>query len=389
MVSDCFDVIVIGVGSMGAAACSELVRRDPALRVLGLEQFGIVHDRGSHHGICRAFRTAYFEHPDYVALLRRSLELWRDLEAEAGATLLHLTGGLYIGRPECALVRDSIGAAELHGLPHAVLDREALRERYPQFRGDDDMIGFFEEQAGYVLCEAAVSCYAQAARQRGATLHEHEAVRSWAAGPASVTVTTDRATYEAEQVIITAGGWTSRVAAGLGIELSVTRQAAGWFEPRRPELFAADRFPVWGLDVRRDDGTGGIIYGFPLMAESRGIKIAHHWPGAACEIESVDRALRAEDEALFRATMRRRLPEAEGALLAMQTCVYANSADGHFIVDRPAQASMHGRVTIGCGFSGHGFKFAPVIGKALAELALDGESSEAVGFLGLGRFGLE
>jgi sarcosine oxidase len=384
---DRFDVIVIGVGSMGAAACYELVRRDPSLRVLGIEQFGIPHDRGSHHGVCRAFRTAYFEHPDYVALLRRSLALWRDIEAETQATLLHLTGGLYIGRPDCALVRDSISAAEWHDLPHSMLQHDELAARYPQFRVDEEMIGFFEEQAGYVRCETAVAAYARAGRKRGAELHESEAVRSWKAGSSSVTVRTDRATYEADQLIITAGPWTSRVVRHLGIELSVTRQAAAWFEPRNAELFAADRFPVWGLDVQRDGGASGIMYGFPLMGEKPGFKIAHHWPGDACDVKSVDRSNRPEDEALFRATMRRHLPQAEGELLAMQTCLYTISPDGHFIIDRHPEASMHGRVTIACGFSGHGFKFVPVMGKALAELAVEGRSSEAIGFLGLGRFG--
>ncbi len=382
-----FDVIVIGVGSMGAAACWELLRREPSLRVLGVEQFDIPNAMGSHHGHCRAFRTAYFEHPDYVALLQRSLDLWREIEAESGTALLHLTGGLYLGRPDSALVRDSIGAAELHGLGHAIVQRDELAARYPQFRVGADWIGFFEEQAGYVLAEQTVAAYAQAARKRGAELHEREAVRSWRAGPSSVTVTTDRATYEADQLIIAAGAWAGRAIADLGVELSVTRQVVGWFEPGAAELFGADRFPMWGIESAADGP--GIWYGFPLMAESPGLKIGHHWPGEACDVESVDREVRREDEDVLRSAMRRFVPNGAGAMVAAQTCLYANSPDGHFIVDRHPNPARHDRVTIACGFSGHGFKFVPVIGRALAELAIDGVSSEAIGFLGLGRLGLK
>ncbi len=381
-----FDVIIIGVGSMGAAACWELLRRDASLRVLGLEQYDIPNALGSHHGHCRAFRTAYFEHPDYVALLQHSLPLWREIEAEAQAELLRLTGGLYLGRPDCALVRDSISAAELHGLGHAILQRDELAARYPQFRVGADWIGFFEEQAGYVLAEQTVAAYAQAARQRGAELHEHEAVRSWRTGASGVTVTTDRATYEADQLIIVAGAWAGRAIADLGVALSVTRQVVGWFEPRAPELFGADRFPMWGIESAADGP--GIWYGFPLMARHPGLKIGHHWPGQAYDVETVDREVRADDEAALRDAMRRYVPEGGDQMIAAQMCLYANSPDGHFIVDRHPDETMRDRVTIACGFSGHGFKFVPVIGRALAELAIDGVSSEAIGFLGLGRFGL-
>lgn len=383
-----FDIIVIGVGSMGAAACYELLRREPSLRVLGLEQFEIPNARGSHHGHCRAFRTAYFEHADYVALLRRALELWREIEAEAGASLLHLTGGLYMGRPDSALVRDSISAARLHHVPHTLLSRAELAARFPQFCVDDDAVGFFEEQVGYVLCEKAVHTYANAARQRGAELHERERVQSWRAGSSGVSVSTDRANYDADHLIIAAGPWAGRMVAGLGVELKVTRQVAGWFRPVATEPFASERFPVWGIDPGVDGRPCGIWYGFPPVPERPGLKIAHHWPGELCDPDTVDRSVTPQETTTLREAMGRYLPQGRGELLAAQVCLYTNSPDGHFIIDRHPDPALHKRVTIACGFSGHGFKFVSVIGKALAELVLEGKSNEPIDFLGLGRFGI-
>ncbi len=381
-----FDIIVIGVGSMGAAACYELLRRDPSRRVLGLEQFEIPNARGSHHGYCRAFRTAYFEHPDYVALLRSALNLWREIEAETQTKLLHLAGGLYMGRPESALVRDSIRAARLHNLPHALLSRAELASRFPQFCVEGDAVGFFEEQAGYVRCEKAVQAYATAARQRGAELHEFECVQFWRAGPSGAHVTTDRDTYEADQLLITAGPWAGRLLAELGVELRVTRQVAAWLRPAAAEPFASERFPVWGIDPGADGRPCGIWYGFPLTPETPGLKIAHHWPGQPCDPQTVDRVATPEDVAPLGEAMRRYVPEGHGDLVNAQVCLYANSPDGHFIIDRHPDPSMHDRVTIACGFSGHGFKFVSVVGKALAEIVLEGRSSEPIDFLGLARF---
>ena len=169
-----FDVIVVGVGAMGSAACCHLARR--GVKVLGLEQFGIPHALGSSHGYSRVFRTAYYEHPDYVPLLLRALELWKDLEEISGQKLLHLTGGLYMGRPDCDLISGSLGSAREHNLPHEELDHAQLASRYPQFKLPEDFIGLHEPNAGFLLPELVVAVHAETAMRHGAELHGNEAV---------------------------------------------------------------------------------------------------------------------------------------------------------------------------------------------------------------------
>lgn len=380
--SNHFDVIVIGVGSMGSAACYQLAKR--GVRVLGLEQFDIPNARASHHGYSRMFRLAYFEHPDYVALLKRAYELWEQLEADSGQKQLHITGGLYLGRPDSEVVTGSIDAARKYGLPHEVIGRAALSKRFPQFHVPDDAIAFYETKAGFLLPEKVVAAQAEQAMRRGAVLHAHEPVTSWEARGGGVTVTTTRDTYTAGHVIFTGGAWTSRLVKDLGVELTVTRQALAWFWPRRPELFAPGRFPCWALDMSPRDQYRGVHYGFPMLADNPGFKIALHWPDEPCDPDAVDRTPRPADEDAVRGAIRRFIPDADGPLLGIRICIYTNSPDGHFIIDRhPA----HANVTLACGFSGHGFKFTSVVGEVLADLAMTGESTNPIGFLGLSRFG--
>lgn len=190
------DVIVVGVGGMGSATCYALARR--GVRVLGLEQFGIAHDRGSSHGHTRMIRLAYYEHPDYVPLLRRAYEKWREIETVSGEPILHITGGIYAGASDGELVRQSANAARQHGIEHETLDREQIRERFPQFRLPDHFVGLFEPAAGFVRPELAVSTFANHATLAGAEIHVNEPVRAWSAESGAIAVTTDLASYTAD-----------------------------------------------------------------------------------------------------------------------------------------------------------------------------------------------
>ena len=388
-----YDVIILGLGSMGSAAAYQLARRGH--RVLGLEQFAIPHGQGSHHGFSRMIRLAYFEHPDYVALLRRAYDLWAELEAESDQKLLHNTGGLHMGRPDDDLVLGSIEAAKKYGLPHEVLSRDELAKRFPLFQVPDDSIAFFETQAGFLVPEAVVSTQVELALRHGAELHGHERVTSWKADAKGVTVTTDRATYHADRLIIAAGAWSSQVMRELDVELKVTRQALAWFWPREKralEGFALGRFPCWALDFSPRDQFRGVHYGFPMLPPGMGnpgFKAALHWPDEPCDPDTFDREPRENDEKEVRGTLEKYIPAAAGDLLALRTCLYTNSPDGHFILDQhPPTFPGAERVTLACGFSGHGFKFVSVMGEALADLAIDGNSANPIGFLGLNRFGV-
>jgi monomeric sarcosine oxidase len=268
-----FDIIVVGVGAMGAATCHALARR--GVRVLGLERFDVPHGLGSSGGQTRLVRLAYYEHPDYVPLLRRAYEMWDALAEEAGVPLLHRTGALYLGRPEGQLVGGSLQAARQHGLAHEVLDAAAVEQRFGAFRVPEHFAVMYEPEAGFVLAERAVATFADRALRHGAELHGREPVRSWQADRTGVRVVTDRGTYQAGHVVFTAGAWTGPLVRQLGIPLTVTRQVVGWVWPRTPERFALGHFPCWAIE---DDAPGfqGIYYGFPLMSgvpmESPGIK---------------------------------------------------------------------------------------------------------------------
>ncbi len=367
-----FDVIVIGVGGMGAAACYHLARR--GVRVLGIEQFNIPHDRGSSHGLSRMIRSAYYEHADYVPLLRRSFQLWRELQAETLTQILHLTGGLYMGRREDELIAGSLASARQHNLPHEFYERDELERLFPQFTVPDDFVAMQEHEAGYVMPELAITAHAHLAMRHGAVLHGNERVTSWKADTKGVNVTTTRGTYHADQLVFTSGAWTSNLLGELKTKLTVTRQVMGWVQPLRRDPFLLGALPVWAIG----HADGSLHYGFPMTAESPALKVAHHKPGEATDPDKIDRSPRADDESSFRGALEQFIPDANGPLQSIRICMYTNSHDHHFILSRPPQ---YERVTIACGFSGHGFKFCPVIGEALADLAMCGQSELPIGFL--------
>lgn len=372
-----YDVIVVGVGAMGSAACWELARR--GVKVLGIEQFDIPHALGSSHGQSRMIRLAYYEHPDYVPLLRRAYELWDVLERESGQKLLHLTGGLYMGRPQGDVVSGALGAARLHGLEHELLSHGELARRFPMFRLPEDHVGVWEPQAGFLEPEKVIAAYAQGALMASAELHGREAVVEWGKSGQGVFVRTDRARYEAARVIFSSGAWSGKLLGELGVKLRVTRQPMAWFAPRRPELFGLGKFSVWGIE----QPDGSLAYGFPIMPGFPGLKLARHGVGMDADADTVQRGMLPRDEQECREIINRYLPDADGPLLAMRICMYTYSPDSHFIIDRHPG---NDRAYIACGFSGHGFKFASVMGEVLADLATAGATRLPIGFLGLSRF---
>ena len=372
-----FDVIVVGVGGMGSASCYHLARR--GVRVLGLEQFNIPHDKGSSHGFSRMIRTAYYEHPNYVPLLQRSFKLWKELENDALVKVLHVTGGLYLGREDGEIVAGSLRSCEKHDLAFDLLSRHELFNQFPQFHVPNDFVGLLEHQAGFLLPELCIGAHVDLAMRHGAQIHGNEPVLSWEGGAGGVTVTTATRTYHADKVVFCGGAWSDKLVTDLGVKLLVTRQVLGWVQPRRRDYFQLGVLPVWAID--KQDGT--IYYGFPLTPDSPGLKIAHHGPGPATDPNTIDRTPHPEDEQSFRPALTRYLPSADGPLLSMRICMYTNSPDHHFILDRHPR---HERVTLACGFSGHGFKFCSVIGEALADLATKGRAELPIQFLGLNRF---
>lgn len=379
-----YDVIVVGLGAMGAAACDRLSQR--GARVLGVDRFDLPNMLGSSAGQTRLIRRAYFEHPDYVPLLRHAYAGWDDLSQRSGLELLQRTGCLYLGSPGGDLITGSLRSAKEHALECDLVPPQEIAARFPAFRAPDSLAALWEADAGFVLCERALACLQEQALRRGADLRGRTRVLSWSADARSVRVETSSGVFAATRLILAAGAWTAPLLGRSDVELRVTRQVQFWLWPRQPATFELGSFPCWALE---EDSGQRLYYGFPLLPSGRfagpfGLKIGCHALGAEVEADSMDRDVTVADEAVWRPAIRRFLPLADGPVVAAKVCLYTSTADGHFVVDRHPE---HDNVSLVCGFSGHGFKFAPVIGEALADLALDGGTSLPIGFLGLGRFG--
>lgn len=372
-----FDVVVVGLGAIGSAALYRLASR--GRHVLGIERFVPGHDRGSSHGETRIFRLGYFEHPSYVPLLRAASTGWRDLEAKFGRKLLTVTGIVEIGTPDSTVVRGTLQASRQHSLPHEVLDAAALMRRCPAFRVPADFVGVYQPDGGFLQAELAVEAQVSLARAAGAAVLTNAKVLSIEPQSRGVRIATEHETIVADSVIVAAGPWLPTLLPGLPVALRVTRQVLGWFTPQEPVLFTAERFPVFLLESRH-----GVHYGFPLHGDS-GVKIAkHHHLDQTVAPEAYDRRVSAADEAAIRAAVTDYLPAADGPLRAAQTCLYTMTADGDFLIDHLPD---HPRIVIASACSGHGFKFAPVIGDILADLATEGRTAHDIARFRLSRFG--
>jgi sarcosine oxidase len=257
-----YDVIVIGVGGMGSAAVYQLARR--GCRVLGLEQFSIPHENGSSHGVNRIIRLAYAEHPDYVPLLRRAYELWREIENLTQERLLIVTGGIDAGTEKSATVTGSLRACKEHHLPHQNLTAAELHRRFPGCRLPDDMVAVYQPDGGFVLSERSIVNYVLAALSHGAEVHAHEKVTSWEPADGGVKVLTNRGSYWARRVVVTAGPWAASLIPTLTRLAVPERQVLLWAQPLRPELFGLGAFPVFNLEASPEGGTPGRFYGCPI-----------------------------------------------------------------------------------------------------------------------------
>lgn len=385
MMPGAFSVIVVGVGTMGAATCLELARR--GVRVLGLERATVPTADASHHGGSRIIRSCYFEHPDYVPLLLRASERWQELERAARALhvlgdgpILHRPGVLYLGPPGSEVVERSHRSGLAHGIACERLDARGVRRRFPQFRVPDGWCALLEPGAGFVRPERAIRAAAAVARMHGADIREHERVIDWSEQPGGVTVRTDSGTHAADALVLTAGAWTPKLAAALGIRLEPQRVALGWFAPRDPRGCAAPHMPVWYVD--RPGAPG--LYGIPTAPDQGtpgGVKVAFH-AGTPCDPDAPREPVRADELAALARATAEHVPAAAGRALAAATCLYTMSPDGHFVIDRMPGCA---RTWIACGFSGHGFKFMPVVGEALADLATLGATALPIEFLGAGE----
>jgi sarcosine oxidase len=370
-----FDVVVVGLGVMGSAALHTLARR--GRRAVGIERFEPGHDYGSSHGLTRIIRLGYYEHPSYVPLVRRAYELWRDMEARSGRSLLTVSGIIEIGAPDSELIRGTLASAQAHSLPHEQLDARTVMERFPAFRLPSHFVGVFQPDGGYLAAEPAIDTQIALARAAGAETRTGEAVLAIEPQGDGVRVVTERTVFEAGSAIIAAGPWLEHLFPSLADNVRVTRQVVLWLEPRGPALFAADKFPVFMLE-----SAHGIHYGFPLDRRA-GLKVAKHFhEEETADPDHYERTVSEADETLIRNALAEYLPAANGKLRSAKTCLYTMTQDGDFILD---SLPGYSQIVIASPCSGHGFKFAPVIGDILADLATSGTTPHDISRFRLSR----
>jgi sarcosine oxidase len=359
VVSHQFDVVVVGLGAAGSATFFELAKR--GARVLGIEQFYPGHDRGSSHGESRIFRLSYFEHPSYVPLLLEARRRWVEMDSQSSEKVFLETGSLEIGFPGAEIIVRSLEASRKHALVVDEMSATDIRQRFPAFNVPDDWSGHFQPDGGLLIPEAAVRRYVDAAVRLGGTLAIGKAVRRIDSRANAVEIDIEGERITADSVVVAAGAWLGSLLSKIRTPLEISRQVVGWFRPLRPSSFTPRAMPVFLLAAQDD-----AYYGFPDHKGS-GLKAASHIPGRRLpNAEALRQDSNDDDEAQIRHLLNRYIPDGNGPLVRMQTCMYTNTPDGHFLIDR---AEHDPRIIIASACSGHGFKFAPVLGEILADMA--------------------
>jgi sarcosine oxidase len=359
--------IVAGLGAMGSATLYHLARR--GWRVLGLEQFGAGHARGSSHGDSRIIRETYFEHPFYVPLVQRAHALWRELEQRSGESLMTITGGLMIGPPDGSVVPGSLRSAIEHNLPHGILSPEEVGERFPAFRLDKGLLAVLDERAGFLDPEACTNAHLRLAQESGAAVRFNEPLVDWNLSGDRVRVTTESGAYTADRLVLSAGVWNRALVPDLELPLTIERQAVFWFDPPADASFYEQaRFPIYAYEYR----PGNICYGFPRLP--RGVKASvMHSGQIAPHPGEVDRTVEESEVEPLRAALRRILPAlAESPVRESDVCLFTNTPDHDFIIDFHP---FFPQVLISSPCSGHGFKFASAIGEIQADLLTKGKTN--------------
>ncbi len=369
-----YDAIVLGLGGMGSAALYHLARR--GARVLGLEQFGVVHDRGASHGDTRIIRKAYFEHADYVPLLQRAYVLWRELEAATGSALMELTGLVAVAPTGGELVQAVLSCAAEHRLPITRVTPDDFAAHFPQLRLPESMEALWDPEGGFLRVERCVRAHLDAARAAGAAIRDREPVLEWSARPGEVTVRTAGETHRADRLVVAAGAWSGRVLAEIGLPLEVRRKVVFWYPETVAGTHAPAVFPTFFYDL-----PYGRVYGSPAL-DAHGVKVADHTGGQILTAPEPARDVLEGDEDACQRFLRELAPGLVPQRSRHSVCMYAMTPDEHFVIGRhPA----HDSVTVAAGFSGHGFKFAAVVGEVLADLALEGRTEHPIGFLDVRR----
>ena len=376
-----YDVIVIGVGSMGSSTCYQIAKQGHS--VLGLEQFDIPHEIGSHTGQSRIIRKAYFEHPNYVPLLERAYENWQSLEQEISNQIYFKTGLLYFGPDNHMLIEGTQKSAIKYGIEVNELSQKDQLDKFPQFKIPESYTNLMEVDAGFITPERAILSFTKQALKYKAAIHTKEKTLEWSKKDGVIQVKTNKQTYKCKKLVLTTGAWTSKFSNVKNLE--VTRQIMAWAQPKNLNMFKLNNFPCWTFS---DPSKNGIYYGFPSLPNSSfgeltGLKFAHHTKGTLSDPDMVNRNVSKEEEKILVEAIKKFIPKGVETINSMKTCLYTYSPDEDFILDF---YNNNKDIVIAAGFSGNGFKFASVIGEILSELVTKGKSIHPINFLNANRF---
>lgn len=373
-----YEVIVIGAGGVGSAALLHVAAR--GRRVLGIDRFRPPHDRGSSHGQTRIIRQAYFEHADYVPLLRRTYALWTELERQTGQRLYEPTGLVEVGPPAGAVIQGVLSSAAKYAVDVEPLARDEFRQRFPGLALPNDCSAVFEPAAGYLHVEACVAAHLALAEASGASVLADTLVHGWKSNSTEIAVQTNRGEFTADRLIVTAGPWAAQLLAHCGCRFRPRRKSMFWFACDDPRYQQSAGMPAFYYSL-----AAGDYYGLPCF-DRRGIKIAQHTGGDPVDDPlAVDRDLHTDEQQRVEAFLHHCLPGLSHKLLDHQVCLYTMTRDEHFVVDRYPDDE---RIVFAAGLSGHGFKFTPVLGEILADLVVSGRTDQPIAFLSLDRPGL-
>ena len=369
------DVIVMGCGGFGAAAMYHLARR--GLKVMGIDRFHPPHDHGSSHGETRIIRKAYFEHPNYVPLLHRAWALWEELAEESKHRLIERRDLLMSGPPGSEVTEGARHSARLHNLPLQDLTWDEARKRFPMFNLPSDHTMTVESTAGFLRVEDCVGAHLDLAQASGAQLRCGETVQKISGTPGQLSVQTDRATYSAAAGVLTCGAWTGQLLPDYARLITVRRKTLFWYPIASAVWADPVAAPIFFLDLPE-----GQFYGLPSI-DGRTIKTGEHTGGdTVADPSTLDRSILPADELPVDRFVSERLADIASKPCRSAVCMYSMSPDGHFLFDRHADLPL----VVGAGFSGHGFKFASVLGEAAADLIQQGPTSLEIGFLSVSRF---
>lgn len=374
-----YDAAIIGAGTMGMAAGAFLAQQNA--KTLLIDAFDPPHIKGSHHGDTRLIRHAYGEGRQYVTLVKRAQQLWEDLEKQTGYKVFENTGVLGLGPKDSPFLQETMASAQKHDLSLEILSSQEIKERWPGFSVPDHFIGCFEAKSGVIYSETAIRAYKETALENGAHLVTDTPVLHIDINDKrGVKISTEKTTYYAKKVIVTAGAWAAKLLPELNLPIQPTRKAVGWFEAPS-DLYGAANFPAFFIEDQDKKA-----YGFPNL-NGTGLKIGKSDGGHAIDPNQHTQnfGLYDTDEGDLRDMLKTYMPGANGKLIQGKTCLYTNSSDHDFIVDYHPE-NQH--VIFACGFSGHGFKFGSVMGEVLSQMALEGQSEFDISIFSLKRFGV-